>query len=121
MFYERFLFLCKKSGVAPSTAATAAGFNRGTVSVWKKKFENGIDVSPDSDTIEKICSYFNCSELWLRGLGEKEKTPPESGEREISDRELMYALFGDTENISEADLEDVRRYAAFIKERKKEQ
>ena len=41
--------------------------------------------------------------------------------RKISDRELMFALWGDTDIISEADLEDVRRYAAFVAERKKKQ
>lgn len=38
-----------------------------------------------------------------------------------SDEELMFALFGDTEGITEQDLEDVKRFAAFIKERKKGQ
>lgn len=34
------------------------------------------------------------------------------------DEELIFALWGDTENIDEQDLEDVRQFAAFIKERK---
>ena len=36
------------------------------------------------------------------------------------DSALVFALWGDTENIDEKDLEDVKRYAAFIKERKKD-
>lgn len=36
------------------------------------------------------------------------------------DAELIFALWGDTDDIDEKDLEDVRRFAAFIKERKKD-
>lgn len=39
--------------------------------------------------------------------------------RKVSDHELMFALFGDAADISDADLEDVKRYAAFVVERKK--
>lgn len=37
------------------------------------------------------------------------------------DAELIFALWGDTDEIDEKDIEDVRRFAAFIKERKKDQ
>ena len=72
MFYERFLQLCKAQDIAPSAAATQAGFNRGTVSVWKKKYEAGQDVNPDQAVIQKICAFFHCSEQWLRGIAQKE-------------------------------------------------
>lgn len=36
------------------------------------------------------------------------------------DAELIFALWGDTEGIDEKDVEDVRRFAAFIKERKQD-
>lgn len=35
------------------------------------------------------------------------------------DEALIFALWGDTEDIDEKDLEDVKRFAAFIKDRKK--
>lgn len=34
------------------------------------------------------------------------------------DEELIFALWGDTDDIDEKDLEDVKRFAAFIKEKK---
>lgn len=49
----------------------------------------------------------------------KEKTPTHEGERSISDREIMFALWGDTTDVDESDLEDVKRYAAFVRERKR--
>lgn len=36
------------------------------------------------------------------------------------DAELIFALWGDTDDIDEKDLEDVKRFAAFIKERKQD-
>lgn len=94
MFYERYLSLCKKKRLSPSAAATQAGFNRGTVSVWKKKFESGFDVRPEKDVIEKICSFFGCSEMWLLGIEAKKDTPtPDNGsERVYKDVELTEAF-----------------------------
>ena len=103
MFYERFLTLCGKNKIAPSTAATKAGFNKGTVSVWKKKYEAGLDVRPERDVIEKICAYFNCTESWLLGIEEQEKKPTPSGsERDYSNLELYEAIMNATEQQKEA-------------------
>lgn len=51
--------------------------------------------------------------------GLEKKTPTPVGERTVSDKEIMFALWGDTTDVDESDLEDVKRYAAFIRERKK--
>ena len=71
MFYERYLELCKRDGISPSAGAIKAKFNKGTVSVWKKKYEEGKDVVPDPETIDKICGYFKCSENWLRNIPDR--------------------------------------------------
>ena len=104
MFYERFLTLCKEKKVSPSGAATQAGFNKGTVSVWKKKYTEGYDVRPDKDVIEKICKFFNCSESWLLGIEEHEKTPiPGDGnERNYEDSVLVDAFMQADASTQEA-------------------
>lgn len=48
-----------------------------------------------------------------------EKAPAPEGERKVSDDDIKFALWGDTSNITDDDLEDVKRYAAFIRERKR--
>lgn len=116
MFYERYVFLCNSKGLTASAGATKAGFNRGTVSVWKKKFEAGQDVVPEQIIIDKICAFFGCSESWLRGI---EKAPTPESERIISDDDIMFALWGDSNDVDKDDLDDVKRYAAFVRERKK--
>lgn len=92
MFYERYLQLCEKNRLAPSAAADRAGFNRGTVSVWKKKYENGTDVRPEPDVIAKICVLFNCTESWLLGIDGQEKTPTPEGERNVEDERILDAI-----------------------------
>lgn len=95
MFYERYLQLCEDAKIAPSAAATKAGFNRGTVSVWKKKYEAGMDVTPDQDIVNKICDFFGCTESWVRGISsQKEKSPSKIGEgkHHIPDKETLKLL-----------------------------
>lgn len=71
MFYGKYRELCALKGVSPSTAAVRAGISKSTVSVWKSKFDQGIDVDPDQQTIDKICAYFEISEAELRGFGDE--------------------------------------------------
>ena len=95
MFYERYLHLCDKNRISPSAAATNAGFNRGTVSVWKKKYEAGVDVRPEPDVIAKICAYFKCTETWLLGIEEQKETPTPKSERDIENEEIIKKLESD--------------------------
>lgn len=110
MFYERFLTLCDGKRIAPSTAATQAGFNKGTVSVWKKKHAEGVDVRPEKDVVRKICDFFGCTESWLLGLDEQEKKPAPNGGSERNDIDDLI------ERIKRADdqtLELIRRVVGY--------
>ena len=49
----------------------------------------------------------------------KEKAPTQEGERKVSDDDIMFALWGDSDDVDKDDLDDVKRYAAFVRERKK--
>ena len=73
------------------------------------------------DRAQIIAAYLGISaDTIMTGTG-KEKAPTDTGERKMSDADLKFALWGDCEDVSDADLADVRRYAAFVRERKKEQ
>lgn len=67
-------------------------------------------------TLNELAIYKSEAQEW----GTIEKAPTENGERSVSDAELKFALWGDCEDISDDDLADVRRYAAFVRERKKD-
>lgn len=111
MFYERFLALCEKKKISPSTAATQAGFNKGTVSVWKKKYNEGIDVQrPDKDVVTKIANFFGCSEAWLLGIDGQEKTPtPEIG----SERDDIEDLIARIRQADDQTIELIRRVVGY--------
>lgn len=110
MFYERYLALCEKKRITPSAAATQAGFNKGTVSVWKKKYSTGADVRPDKDVIEKICAFFGCSEAWLLGIEEQEKTPtPNNG----SERNDISDLIEIIKQADDQTIELIRRVVGY--------
>lgn len=111
-FFERFSELCKNAGETPNSVAKIIGASSGSVTAWK----NGTE--PRHSTIVKIAEHFHVSVDQLLG---KEKAPTVPGERVLTDAELKFALFGDCENVSDDDLADVRRYAAFVRERKKDQ
>lgn len=103
MFYERYLDLCRQRHIPPSSAATAAGFNKGTVTSWKKKYEAGIDVDPNQDVVTKICNYFGCTEKWLRGLNQEDnKKSPPANSREARKQEFIQILDSMTEAEQEA-------------------
>lgn len=74
-------------------------------------------------TAKKIADYFGVpvSEL----LGEKENAPTQKGEREISDNDIKFALFGGDGEITDAMYDEVKRFAQMVKlreeaEKKKE-
>ncbi len=68
MFYARYVELCAKKKVSPSKVALECGFNKGSVSVWKKKYEKGEDIKPTPETLVKIAAYFNVSVGYLLGI-----------------------------------------------------
>ena len=104
MFYERYLELCEQKGLTPSAAAKQAGFTKGTVSVWKKKYEAGQDASPETAVITKICDFFGCSASWLLDMDgqEKKPTPEDGSERDYGDSVLMDAFKQADESTQEA-------------------
>lgn len=162
MFFDIFKRLCKEKGVTPTRASEEIGFSKGSVSYWRKKYNAGQDVKPDSYTAAKIADYFGVSLDYLLGRTEdpvdyehngdalaeipltyveaangdmkKARAIMLAAERDAQreaqllsgklsrfsrqDAELIFALWGDTDEIDEKDLEDVKRFAAFIKERK---
>lgn len=113
MFFDVYASLCKGKGKKPSVVAAELGINKSNVSNWKN---NGY--TPRGEVLQRIADYFGVTTDYLLG---KENAPAESGKRAISDDDIKFALWGDCEDISDADLADVKRYAAFVRERKKDQ
>lgn len=113
MFFDIFYDLCKKKGISCKKAAEDIGLSNSITTKWKK-----TGATPGGDTLNRIANYFDVSTDYLLGK-EAEKAHTADGERSISNNELKFALWGDCEDINDDDLADVLRYAAFVRERKK--
>ena len=59
-------------------------------------------------------------DLLETGFAPNEKVPAGDGKHSVSDDDIKFALWGDCEDMDDDDLADVRRYAAFVRERKKD-
>ena len=112
--YNRIYALCQSKGVTIGRMCKELGISRGNLT--ELKMERIKTLKPENLT--KISGYFGVTVDYLLGT-ETEKAPTQQGERSISDEDLKFALWGDASDVDDADLEDVRRYAAFVRERKK--
>ncbi|HWS31012.1 MAG TPA: helix-turn-helix transcriptional regulator [Clostridia bacterium] len=52
MFFDKYQVLCKNAGISDTTAAEAMGFQRSTVTGWKK------GKKPKNATIKIVAEYF---------------------------------------------------------------
>lgn len=111
MFYDLFKSLCDAKGVSVSRACLDMGLSRSIAAKWKNTKTN-----PSAEVLPKIANYFHVSTDYLLGKEDTKKAP---AKQEPTDEDIMFALWGDTKDIDKDDLEDVKRYAAFIRERKK--
>lgn len=107
MFYEKFIKLCSQIGKAPSAVAIEIGINKSTVSNWKNR-----GTSPTDTTAQKIADYFGVSVQDLTG---EEKAPAPEGERQISDEDIKFALFGGDGDITDDMFAEVKRFAKMVK------
>ena len=80
------------------------------------KWKNTPDAEPTGAALKKLSDYFGISIADLLSE-ENKKAPTVSGERSVSDDEIKFALFGGDGEITDAMYEEVRRFAAFVKQR----
>ena len=112
-FYKRLRDLCEERNMTINELVRILDLSSGSPTAWK----NGT--IPRNATLRKIADYFGVTTDYLCGK-ENKKAPTQNGERAVSDAELKFALWGDCEDVSDEDLADVLRYAAFVRERKKD-
>lgn len=102
MFFDRFKALCEDRGVSVYKACTDIGLNRSAVAKWKSGGK------PNGTTAAKLAAYFGVTTDYLL-CQEQAKA--------VSDEEIKFALFGGDGDITDAMYEEVKKFAAFIKQR----
>lgn len=101
--------LRKRCGITMKELGTEIGVAESTIS----QYETGKR-QPDYETLLRIGEYFGVSVDYLLG---QEKAPAENGKREINDDDIKFALFGGDSEITDAMYDEVRQFAAFVKNR----
>lgn len=101
--YGRIEALCKRDSVTVTELCRVCAIPRATLSDYKM----GRSKSLSASVLSKIASHFSVSvEYLLEGENAK-----------VSEDELKVALFGGSEDVTDAMWEEVKRYAQYIKER----
>ena len=101
--YSRIEALCKRDSVTVTELCRACSIPRATLS----DFKMGRSKSLSASVLSKIAAYFSVSvEYLLEGENAK-----------VSENELKVALFGGSDDVTDAMWEEVKRYAKYIKER----
>ncbi len=113
MFFNRLKALCIERNISVYRACTDIGLNRSAVAKWK------AGGKPNGTTAAKLADYFGVTTDYLLEQTD-EKTPAGAGKREVSDEDIKFALFGGEAEITDAMYDEVKRFAAFVRQREAE-
>lgn len=115
--YNTIKELCDSRGISVSKMSSDIGIHRNVMPRLKAS-EGKKTLS--LQTLEKLSAYFDVPITHF--IDEKDADrhgPPPQQTPTITDDDLMFALFGEVSGeLTEEDLEDVKKYAAFVKQRK---
>ena len=107
MFFDRFQRLCDNRGISVYKACTDIGLNRSAVAKWK------AGGKPNGNTAAKLAEYLGVTtDFLLTGqVGPKPR---------VTDDDIKFALFGGDGEITDAMYEEVKQFAAFVRQREAE-
>ena len=126
--------LLRERGISGAKMSSDLGMSRSFMTELRK----GRAKSIKTETARKIAEYFGVSTDYLLGNvseplfhldnerilaevnsygDETEKAPTGSGERSVSDDDIKFALFGGDGEITDAMYDEVRNFAAYVKQR----
>ena len=112
MFFNRFKALCDERGVSVYRACTDIGLNRSAVAKWK------AGGHPNGTTAGKLADYFGVTTDYL--LGQTDLCRGPETQRPVSDEDIKFALFGGDGEITDAMFEEVKRFAAYVRQREEQ-
>ena len=106
MFFNRFQALCDEKGISVYRACTDIGLNRSAVAKWK------AGVKPNGTTAAKRAAYLGVTTDYLLCGTEQNVS-----RTIVTDDDIKFALFGGDGEITDAMYEEVKQFAAFVRQR----
>lgn len=107
---DRVKAICKERKIPISKLERDLGYANGYIGQLRK------GVFP-SDRLMEIADYLGISHTYILTGEETEKAPAGSGKCSVTDDEIKFALFGGDGEITDAMYEEVRNFAAYVKQR----
>ena len=111
-FGDRIRDARKAAQLTQCQLAERLGVSNTSISNWEKGLSR-----PNADMIQKLCAYLSLQPNYFYGT---ENAPADTGKRTVSDDDIKFALFGGDGEITDAMYDEVKRFAAFLKEREAE-
>ena len=111
-FGEKIRNARKALGLTQRQLAEQIGVANTSISNWEKGLSR-----PDADMIQKLCDVLRLQPNDFYGTTNAEHAPADTGRRSVSDDDIKFALFGGSGEITDAMYDEVKRFAAFLKER----
>lgn len=102
--------ICQQRKIPISQLEKECGFSNGYLNPKKM-------TKIPYDRAKLIAEYLNIPIDTILTGSEKTKAPADNGKRSISDEELQFALFGGADEITEKMFDEVKKFAAYIKQR----
>lgn len=102
--------ICKERKIAISQLEKECGFANGYLNPKKM-------AKIPYDRAVSIADYLGISAEDILNGPENKKAPTKTGERSVSDDDIKFALFGGDGEITDAMYDEVRNFAAYVKQR----
>lgn len=106
-FGEKIRSSRKSAGLTQRQLAEMIGVSNTSISNWEKDLSR-----PDADLIQKLCAVLHLQPNDFYGAEE-----PTAARQAVSDEDIKFALFGGSGEITDAMYDEVKRFAAFLKQR----
>jgi len=110
--YDTIMVLCESRGIKSGKMCSDVGISKGLLTNLKMGRRTGVSAV----TAQKIASYFGVSVAYLLGE-ETEKASADDGKLSVSDEDIQFALFSVNDEITEAMYDEVKKFAAYVKQR----
>ncbi len=110
-FGEKIRNARKALGLTQRQLADQLDVSNTSISNWEKGLSR-----PDADLIQKLCLALHLQPNDFYGTNENNQAPAQS-RCPVSDADIKFALFGGDGDISDAMFDEVKRFAAFLKQR----
>ncbi len=108
--YERIAQLCEEKGIKGGKMCSDLKISKGLLTDLKM----GRRIGVSAVTAQKIADYFGVTVGYL--LGQEERTHPAEKPEEALDG-VDFALYGEVQDLTDAQKRDVLRFIQFIKQK----